>query len=181
MDIVQQCLNLTSVPCQTLIQTVRKVIDIAEHPCLAVEGWKWADGWSAIIEWETFLPGTEPAAAKRCNKCGLQTSICQSRLNPHCADTQDGSVMAMIVLLQQRLDLHLDGDRKLQFFLHVLRYLTTTSGIRVELQSWMITSYEVEFGPKIGSGHLCASRPSYWHHIVFVDMYSEFPTAVRYS
>lgn len=89
--------------------------------------------------------------------------------------------MAMIVSLQRRLDLRLDGDRELQFFSHVLRYLTTASGIRVELQSWMITSYEVEFGPKIGSGRLCVSRPSYWHRIVFVDMYSELPTAVRYS
>ena len=103
----------------------------------------------------------EPAAAKRYNKYGLQTSICQSRLNPHCTDTQDGSVVAMIVSLQRRLDLRLDGDRELQFFSHVLRYLTTTSGIRVELQSWMITSYEVEFGPKIGSGRLCVSHPSY--------------------
>jgi hypothetical protein len=89
--------------------------------------------------------------------------------------------MAMIVSLQRRLDLRSDGDRELQFFSHVLRYLTTTSGIRVELQNWMITSYEVEFGPKIGSGGLCASRPSYWHHMVFADMDSEFPTAVRYS
>jgi len=58
----------------------------------------------------------------------------------------------MIVSLQRRLDLRSDDDRELQFFSHVLRYLTTSSGIRVELQSWMITSYEVEFGSKIGSG-----------------------------
>ena len=69
--------------------------------------------------------------------------------------------MAMIVSLQRRLDLRSDGDRELHFFSHVLRYLTTTSGIRVELQNWMITSYEVEFGLKIASGGLCASHPPY--------------------
>jgi hypothetical protein len=60
----------------------------------------------------------------------------------------------MIVSLQRRLDGRLDGDRERRFFLHVLRYLMTTSGLRVELQNWMVTSYEVEFGQKIGSGGL---------------------------
>ena len=62
--------------------------------------------------------------------------------------------MAMIVSLQRRLEGRSDGDRERQFFSHVMRYLTTSSGIRVELQSWMITYYDVEFGQKIGSGGL---------------------------
>jgi hypothetical protein len=62
--------------------------------------------------------------------------------------------MAMIVSIQRRLDLRLDNDLERRFYSYVLRYLTTTSGLRVELQHWMITSYEVEFGPRIGSGGL---------------------------
>jgi hypothetical protein len=62
--------------------------------------------------------------------------------------------MAMIVSLQRRLDSCSDGDQEQKFFAHVLRYLTTSSGIQVELQNWMITSYDVEFGRKIGSGGL---------------------------
>jgi hypothetical protein len=64
------------------------------------------------------------------------------------------SVMAMTVSLQRRLMQRSDGDREREFFLHVLQYLTSTSGIRVELKNWMITSYDVEFGPTIGSGGL---------------------------
>jgi hypothetical protein len=60
----------------------------------------------------------------------------------------------MIVSLRRRLDGLLDSDRERRFFSHVLRYLMTTSGLRVELQNWMVTSYEVEFGQKIGSGGL---------------------------
>jgi hypothetical protein len=60
----------------------------------------------------------------------------------------------MIVALQRRLDSRSDGGRERQFFSHVLLYLTTTSGLRIELQNWMVTSYEVEFGLKIGSGGL---------------------------
>ena len=60
----------------------------------------------------------------------------------------------MIVSLQRRLDSRSDGSRERRFFSHVLLYLTTSSGLRIELQNWMVTSYEVEFGPKIGSGGL---------------------------
>jgi hypothetical protein len=63
--------------------------------------------------------------------------------------------MAMMVSLQRRLGHVSDGDRERQFFSHALRYLITTSGRQVEMESWMITSYEVEFGPRVGSGGLC--------------------------
>ena len=69
----------------------------------------------------------------------------------------------MIVSLQRRLDSHSDDGRERRFFTHVLLYLTTSSGLRIELQNWMVTSYEVEFGPKIGSGGL------YVFSIVVVD------------
>ena len=71
----------------------------------------------------------------------------------------------MIVSLQRRLDGRLDGSRERRFFSHVLLYLTTSSGLRIELQNWMVTSYEVEFGPKIGSGGL------YVFSIVVVNLY----------
>jgi len=56
------------------------------------------------------------------------------------------------VSIQRRLDNCSDSDQERQFFAHVLRYLTASTGRRVELQNWMITSYEVEFGAQIGSG-----------------------------
>ena len=80
------------------------------------------------------------------------------QLKLSCTDTPGTSIMAMIVSLKRRLDHRSDGEKEQQFFSHVLRYLTTSSGLRVELQSWMITSYEVEIGPKIGSGGLYASQ-----------------------
>jgi hypothetical protein len=64
--------------------------------------------------------------------------------------------MAMMVSLQRRLDCLSDSDQERQFFSHTLRYLTTASGRQVEMESWMITSYEVEFGRQIGTGGLCA-------------------------
>jgi len=62
--------------------------------------------------------------------------------------------MAMMVSIQRRLDNFSDGDRERQFFSHALRYLITASGHQVEMENWMITSYEVEFGRRIGSGGL---------------------------
>ena len=90
----------------------------------------------------------------------------------------DASVMAIIVSLKRRLDTRSDGDRELQFFSHVLRYLTTSTGQQVELQRWMITSYEVEFGRMIGAGGLCAPTHPVRLYVPMTD--SKFATAGRY-
>jgi len=63
-------------------------------------------------------------------------------------------MMAMMVSLQRRLQAESIEDREQQFFAHTLRYLTTSSGRQVEMEDWMVTSYEVEFGHEIGSGGL---------------------------
>ena len=60
----------------------------------------------------------------------------------------------MMVSLQRGLDNRSGGDQEREFFSHILQYLTTISGDRVKLENWMITSYEVELGPQIGSGGL---------------------------
>ena len=78
--------------------------------------------------------------------------------------------MAMMVSLQRRLDNISDGNQERQFFSHALRYLTTASGRQVEMESWMITSYEVEFGSRIGSGGLYA--------ILLVSVYCAFCSLV---
>jgi len=62
--------------------------------------------------------------------------------------------MAMMVSLQRRLQTGSDQDRERQFFTHTLRFLKTSSGRQVEMEEWMITSYEVEFGREVGSGGL---------------------------
>jgi hypothetical protein len=61
--------------------------------------------------------------------------------------------MAMMVSLERRIQTGAE-NRERQFFTHALRYLTTYSGRQVEVEDWMITSYEVEFKCKIGSGGL---------------------------
>jgi len=60
--------------------------------------------------------------------------------------------VSIIMSLQRRLDNRSDGDRERQFFSHVLELLTSSSGLQVEIENWMITSYEVELGYRIGVG-----------------------------
>ena len=69
-------------------------------------------------------------------------------------DVHPQNVMAMVVSLEHRLREGSDEDVERRFFMHTLRYLTTSSGRRVEMEDWMVTSYEVEFGQEIGSGGL---------------------------
>jgi len=101
------------------------------------------------------------------------------RLNPSVIDMHQDNVMAMMVSLQRRLDHVSDGDRERQFFSHTLRYLITTSGRQVEMESWMITSYEVEFGPRIGSGGLYVFTLLCWLCILSTDF--ELTTAGKCS
>jgi hypothetical protein len=63
--------------------------------------------------------------------------------------------MAMMVSLQRRLDEQTaDSPLEQTFYSSILRYLSTKSGRHIEIQDWMITSYDVEFGYEIGSGGL---------------------------
>lgn len=63
-------------------------------------------------------------------------------------------MMAMMVSLQKRLSNRRDPDRERQFFSHSLHYLTAVSGCDVQVEDWMITAYEVDFGREIGAGGL---------------------------
>jgi hypothetical protein len=66
--------------------------------------------------------------------------------------------MAMMVSLQRRLQTgSSDEDPERQFFTQALRYLKTSIKRQVAIEDWMITSYDVEFANKIGSGGLYVS------------------------
>ena len=63
--------------------------------------------------------------------------------------------MAMIISLQKTLDHKLIFDkREEQFIKHSLNYLVSTSQQQARIDTWTITSFEVEFGEPIGSGGL---------------------------
>jgi hypothetical protein len=57
--------------------------------------------------------------------------------------------------LQKLITKRLLSDREHNFCSNTLDYLSTKSGKHIDLEGWMITSFEVEFGPEIGSGGLC--------------------------
>jgi hypothetical protein len=97
-------------------------------------------------------------------------------------DAHQRNMMAMMVSLQRRLQTGSDDDLQQRFFTHTLKCLSTYSGRQVEMEDWMITCYEVEFGHEIGSGglyvnDLCSSaheRISYWPlYILSVGGYSK--------
>jgi hypothetical protein len=59
----------------------------------------------------------------------------------------------MMISLQKIIDERSGGDRELKFYTNSLRCLTAMSRHRnVRRESWMITSFDIEFGPEIGCG-----------------------------
>jgi len=81
-----------------------------------------------------------------------------------------GSETALLVCLQRRLASQSDSDRERQFFHYILQLLTARNEFDVEVEDWMITSYEVEFGPRIGFGGFGE---------VYKGMWNKAPVAIK--
>jgi hypothetical protein len=66
--------------------------------------------------------------------------------------------MAMMAALERRIEERPETngqqDDLFNFYTTSLLHLRTTSGKKVELTPWTITSFDVEFGPQIGAGGL---------------------------
>ena len=65
---------------------------------------------------------------------------------------QHHSMEAMMVSLQRILEEGLVDDRELKFVSRSVRYLSAMVRHKMERKSWMITSFDVEYGREIGSG-----------------------------
>jgi hypothetical protein len=64
-------------------------------------------------------------------------------------------MVAMMTSLQKAISKRLCGERERRFFSSTLNYLIDISGQHVpEIEGWMVTAYDVELGPEIGSGGL---------------------------
>jgi hypothetical protein len=70
-------------------------------------------------------------------------------------DVHQHNMVAMMTSLQRCLVKHLYGERESRFLSSVLNQLSELSGEQVpEIESWMFTTFDVEFGAEIGSGGL---------------------------
>jgi hypothetical protein len=75
--------------------------------------------------------------------------------NEHMTDIHQHNMVAMMISLQKIVTKRLCGDRERLFFLFTLSYLQGVTGKRsVGIENWMVTTFDVEFGPEIGSGGL---------------------------
>jgi len=65
---------------------------------------------------------------------------------------QSHSMEAMRISLQKILEERSGGDRELEFVASSVRYLSIASRHHMRRESWMITSFDIEYGREIGSG-----------------------------
>jgi hypothetical protein len=82
------------------------------------------------------------------------TMLARCSYDLHVPDASQNNMISMMASLQRCLEQRPTRDRERQFYSHSLEYLSIASGSVVELDKWTITSFEVEFGQKIGSGGL---------------------------
>ena len=69
-------------------------------------------------------------------------------------DAQQNNMVAMMASLQKSILQQIGTESERRFYSQSLMFLATTSGHQVQLEDWMITSFEVDFGAEIGSGGL---------------------------
>jgi hypothetical protein len=71
------------------------------------------------------------------------------------SDVNNRNIFAMMTSLQKIVTRQLYDERDRRFFSSTLDYLAEVSGKHVtDIESWMVTAFDVEFGPEIGSGGL---------------------------
>jgi hypothetical protein len=63
-------------------------------------------------------------------------------------------MLAMMASLQRRLNVAPNNNQEQSFYSHALQYLTSMSGQQVQLEDWMIASFDVDYGPEVGVGRL---------------------------
>jgi hypothetical protein len=59
-----------------------------------------------------------------------------------------------MVSLMRRVDGNKQDSPERRFYSRSLLHLSAASGRQIELQDWMVTTYDVDVGLKIGSGSL---------------------------
>jgi hypothetical protein len=70
-------------------------------------------------------------------------------------DVHQNNMVAIMTSLQRSIMKRICGERESRFFSSVLNHLSEITGEHPpELENWMVTSFEVEFGVEIGSGGL---------------------------
>lgn len=67
-------------------------------------------------------------------------------------DINNKNMFAMMVSIERRIGQNQGNVEEQNFYSHTLQYLQSTSQQRIELEDWVISSYDVEYGAEIGAG-----------------------------
>ncbi|KAJ7456037.1 kinase-like domain-containing protein [Mycena galericulata] len=67
-------------------------------------------------------------------------------------EINQSNILAMMVSIERRMDQHNQNDAERGFYSHTLHYLRSTSGKMINLEDWMISAFDVDYGSEIGAG-----------------------------
>ncbi|KAJ6558284.1 hypothetical protein B0H19DRAFT_133767 [Mycena capillaripes] len=70
---------------------------------------------------------------------------------------------ALMVSLQRQIDSTAQSGPEYKFYSRTLLHLSALGGRQIEAKDWMVTTYEVDFGEKIGSGGFGDVYRGIWH------------------
>ncbi|KAJ7467453.1 kinase-like domain-containing protein [Mycena galericulata] len=109
---------------------------------------------SGLLSMQDMLRNNETARiedAGMLNACLRSLEQNQDDLR-HELDINHNNMLAMMASLQRRLNVVPNNDQEQNFYSHTLQYLTSMSGQQVQSEDWMVSSFDIDYGPEIGVG-----------------------------
>ncbi|KAJ6618043.1 hypothetical protein B0H10DRAFT_1276144 [Mycena sp. CBHHK59/15] len=109
---------------------------------------------TALLNINHMLRHNESARCEDMDALNMRFSaleISQTELR-RALEINQNNILAMMVSIERRLDRHNRNDTEHGFYSHALHYLRSTSGKMIKLEDWMISAFDVDYGPEIGAG-----------------------------
>ncbi|KAF7344400.1 Kinase-like protein [Mycena sanguinolenta] len=109
---------------------------------------------SSLLNIQTMLEESKKARTKDAEIVHAHLSMLEKN-NAKLLQTLEinqNNTIAMMVSIQKQLNNQNFDRLEQRFYTHTLEYLTSRSGKNVSVEDWMISPFEVDYGPEIGSG-----------------------------
>ncbi|KAJ6495430.1 kinase-like domain-containing protein [Mycena sanguinolenta] len=109
---------------------------------------------SSLLNIQTMLEESKKARTQDAETVHAQLSMLEKNSAKllQTLEINQNNTIAMMVSVQKQLNTQNVGRVEQRFYTHTLEYLTSRSGKNVTVEDWMISSFEVDYGPEIGSG-----------------------------
>ncbi|KAJ7898239.1 hypothetical protein B0H14DRAFT_2557275 [Mycena olivaceomarginata] len=103
---------------------------------------------SGLLSMQDMLRNNEPASIEDTSMLNAQLKGLEQNQDDlrKVLEINHSTMLAMMASFQRRLNAAPNNNQEQTFYSHALQYLTSMSGQQVQLEDWMIASFDVDYG-----------------------------------